>query len=334
MRINVSSLVALSLTFAVGCSSAGEEGFVAAGSSLDANRATERFSQNSLIFSGQTAGNVVRVLTVTDLKQSDDFFYSLSRSVEGSSSTDWAGQTTGDADNDGVTDLVLRNTKTGEITIQYLEWREGGLSARNFLTAPEVPTERIAPTYHVPPEWRIVALVDFDGDKQKDFLWFNTATGESAVWYMDFRRKGDELLRGEMLFNPNAGGSIRWKLRTAGDLTGDGVPEVIWQSTEDGEVAVWNGLGQGGKPPTSFYTLDGSKKAGIHWVVGAVIDLNQDGRAELGLWNDVSFQVAYWEVSGRNFSGDYLYNTLGWNQPKGSPTQSVLPLIGGVMARK
>ena len=62
---------------------------------------------------------------------------------------------------------------------------------------------------------------------------------------MAFRRKGNELVSYYEIFNPNAGGPVKWKLRGAGDITGDGVPELVWQSAEDGEVAVWNGLGQG-----------------------------------------------------------------------------------------
>lgn len=84
---------------------------------------------------------------------------------------------------------------------------------------------------------------------------------------------------------------------------------------------------------TSYYTLDGSKVVGNHWIVGAVMDLNRDGRAELAFWNGVSFQVAYWEVNGRRFSGDFLYDTNGY-EPKGSATRVALPLIGGVMGRK
>jgi len=35
-------------------------------------------------------------------------------------------------------------------------------------------------------EWQIVSVVHFNGDGQTDLVWFNTATGQAAAWYMRF----------------------------------------------------------------------------------------------------------------------------------------------------
>jgi hypothetical protein len=59
----------------------------------------------------------------------------------------------------------------------------------------------------------VLATADFDGDGKTDLLWYNAASGDTAIWLMN----GTALKGGGLLLrDPN------WKVVATPDLNGDG----------------------------------------------------------------------------------------------------------------
>jgi len=92
---------------------------------------------------------------------------------------DWNVAGTGDFNGDGKSDILWRNTATGENAV----WMMNGTSllpATGFTTA--VPGA----------DWNVAGTGDYNGDGKSDILWRNAVTGENAVWLMN----GTSLLPG------------------------------------------------------------------------------------------------------------------------------------------
>ncbi len=69
------------------------------------------------------------------------------------------------------TDILWRNTSTGENYIWYLD----GVAVVAGAHLPGV----------VDQSWKIAVVADFNNDGNADILWRNTLTGENYIWYLD-----------------------------------------------------------------------------------------------------------------------------------------------------
>ncbi|HSY00521.1 MAG TPA: VCBS repeat-containing protein, partial [Acidobacteriaceae bacterium] len=76
----------------------------------------------------------------------------------------------GDFNGDGKTDIVWRNSTTGEVKF----WFMNGIA---------VASQGVVAT--IAPPWNVVGAADFNGDGKADLLWQNTSTGEVEVWLMN-----------------------------------------------------------------------------------------------------------------------------------------------------
>jgi hypothetical protein len=52
-------------------------------------------------------------------------------------------------------------------------------------------------------DWRIVGVIDMDGNGKPDLVWQNVATGGLAVWFMDGIRIAGRYLNPETVSDPN-----------------------------------------------------------------------------------------------------------------------------------
>src|SRR6267142_1594246 len=78
----------------------------------------------------------------------------------------------GDFDGDGTSDILWRNSSTGE---NYVYFMDGGVI---------LPSEGYIRTV-ADPTWVVAGVGDFDGDGRSDILWRNTVTGDNYVYFMN-----------------------------------------------------------------------------------------------------------------------------------------------------
>jgi hypothetical protein len=119
-----------------------------------------------------------------------------------------------DFDGDGYSDILFRNTNTGELKL----WQMHG--------------SRIAAETHLPtmaPRWLAAGVGDFDFDGITDILWYDPDHRTGRIWLM-----GDFAGDGEFDLQLAAG----WTIERVADFDGDGRDEIaIWnQSTR---VEIW-----------------------------------------------------------------------------------------------
>jgi len=124
----------------------------------------------------------------------------------------------GDFDGDGQTDVIWQNAETGGVDRAI--WFLNGTSIVNF-----------GYLAGIPPEWRIVAAADFDGDTQTDILWENVNTGQRSIWLMN----GTAISGFADLGTVGAA----WHVAKVADFNDDGQPDLLWENTVTGDRAVW-----------------------------------------------------------------------------------------------
>jgi hypothetical protein len=77
----------------------------------------------------------------------------------------------GDVDGDGNTDIIWRQTQTGDVVV----WLMAGAAVKQVSVA----------AFGVSMAWQVGALSDFDGDGTVDMAWRNAILGDVVVWLMD-----------------------------------------------------------------------------------------------------------------------------------------------------
>jgi exo-beta-1,3-glucanase (GH17 family) len=188
-----------------------------------------------------------------------------------------AAQVPFDFNGDGRSDILWRNTDTGDV---YL-WEINALMVTNqgylFQGLPLV--------------WQVVGIGDFNGDGRADILWRDTDTGDVVIWEMN----GFTTLA-QGVVAPNV--STEWQVGGIADFNGDGKDDILWRNANTGDVYLWemNGLAIAAQG----YLYHGLPRV---WQIAGVGDFNGDGKADI-LWrNTDTGDVVAWEVDGLTVAG-------------------------------
>jgi methionine-rich copper-binding protein CopC len=182
-----------------------------------------------------------------------------------------------DFNGDGKSDILWRNTATGESAL----WDNGNSTGGHFLTAV------------ADPNWKMAGVGDFAGDGKSDILWRNTATGQSAVWDNGNSANGHFLTT---VADPN------WKMVGIGDFGGDAKADMLWRNTATGQNAVWD---SGDSATGHFLTTI----ADLNWKLAGIGDFGGDGKSDI-LWrNSATGQNAVWDNG--NSAGGHFLATIG-----------------------
>jgi CxxC motif-containing protein (DUF1111 family) len=172
---------------------------------------------------------------------------------------------TSDIDGDSKSDLVFRNSATGQINT----WLMNGT------------TTSASATLVGPGNWNVSHTADFNGDGQADIL-FRHDDGSATLWLMN----GLTMTSSVGLLGPTAD----WRVSHVGDFNGDGRADILWRNA-NGAVTVW--LMDG----TTVISRVGLLGPDPGWRVSHVADFNNDGKADL-LWANANGAVTMWLMNG------------------------------------
>ncbi|WP_203746699.1 hypothetical protein [Catellatospora bangladeshensis] len=142
-----------------------------------------------------------------------------------------------DMTGDGVSDLVWFHEVTGTLSIWHLDRAGHVLGTRTVSwRCAQADCGR---------QWDLVGLADVDRDGRTDVTWWNGQTGDVSTWLLDTSGtvRGTQALDWRYANgNPYCQG---WRPLAVGDLTGEGVADLLWVNNADGALSVWHLDGSG-----------------------------------------------------------------------------------------
>ena len=186
----------------------------------------------------------------------------------GSAATTWKIAGTGDFDDDGIADILWRNSN-GQVVV----WLMNGAQKKTSNVVGSAGSD-----------WTIAGTGDFDGDNKTDILWHQTSTGNVIIWKMNGVGAPKYL---------NAGSATTdWQIAGVGDFDGDGMADILWRNKNNGQVAIWlmNGAQKKMSAAVGSATSD--------WKIVGVGDFDGDGKSDI-LWHQTSSgKVSIWKMNG------------------------------------
>ena len=187
-----------------------------------------------------------------------------------SPSSGWVVQGVGDFNGDGMSDILWRNSITGEV---YL-WLMNGTAIASQQSFGAISSD-----------WTLLGIGDFNADGKADILWRNSNSGEVYIWLMN----GASIVSqgSPATVSPASG----WTVRGVGDFNRNGTSDILWRNSITGEVYFWfiNG--------TTLTSQASAGSVSSDWVIKGVGDYNGDGFADV-LWHNNNGEVYIWEMNG------------------------------------
>ena len=114
-----------------------------------------------------------------------------------------------------------------------------------------------SPDQAVDGNWEIAATIDYSGDGNRDFLWYNPTSGKIVSWTMN-----QNVVRtsGQFTNPPNAGDN-NWKVLAGGDYSGSSsstcTNDIVWRNATSGRAVIWQMDNASNRVSGGFSTPDG-----------------------------------------------------------------------------
>jgi hypothetical protein len=161
--------------------------------------------------------------------------------------------------------------------------------------------------------WKAVGTGDFNRDGFGDLLWWNATTGEVSAWLLN----GMGVVLQAQNFSKRCGTadgcSKNSQIIAIGDIDGDGIDDVFWQSLPSGAIDVWvmNASGTVVRNQRLGRTCGTSNGCSQVWKAVGLGDFNQDGVGDL-LWkNSTTGELSAWLL---NRSSGYVNGPITLTQ--------------------
>lgn len=182
----------------------------------------------------------------------------------------------GDFNGDGRADIVWQHKTDGRLAIWYMDGTTRvGLDSPSIILIGD-------------PGWTIVGVGDFNADGHADLVWQHI-DGSVGVWLMT-----ESSVNSTPNFLPDRATDLLWKVVGVADFNGDGKSDLLWRHSGTGELGAWlmNGLSRIIHSPLNPFSVPDQR-----WQVGAVIDANGDGKADI-VWHHTDGTVMIWHMNG------------------------------------
>ncbi len=287
-----------------------------------------------------TATSTMRVWLMesgTKVKEGGDLLIQDGTGQAQSRQRQWIIGATGDVDGDGSTDIVWRNTTSGEVVLWFMNgstvsketdllapgvsvgadwkivgfsnadnqrgndllWRNSNSNNLAIWTLSRNGLEAGTRILNeiIPQEWQVIAYKDFNRDGISDFLWQNKSTAQVALWKM----ANGSTIADNRIYN---GVTADYRLIGTEEMNGDGRPNPLWWNIRTGFMDVWTIADDGISVTGKEVMVDGqTPRLSLpnltgEWRPEAVQDWNGDGKADV-LWRNVTSNILYsWRMDG------------------------------------
>jgi hypothetical protein len=188
----------------------------------------------------------------------------------------------GDFNADAEQDVVWQHS-AGQIAV----WLAKGTTG----TWTEIPQPAQVP---LDPLWRAMAVGDMNQDGSPDLLWQHAKKGWLSVWYM----KGQSFVSATPLV-PGELDDLEWQIAGTGEFNKDGKTDLLFRHATSDSLAVWL---MDGVKQTQAQPLTPASLSDPGWKIRAVVDVNNDGGADILLHHDDG-RVALWVMDGLTLPG-------------------------------
>jgi hypothetical protein len=148
----------------------------------------------------------------------------------------WQVQGVGDFNGDGRSDILWRNTASGDISI----WNSNNSNGFTYQTISQGDQS-----------WQVQGVDDFNGDGKADILWRNLNNGQVGLWKSNasdgFSYKTFDL------------NDPTWQIKGTAEFNGDSHADILWRNTTNGQLSQWSSDGADG---FTFRTID---QGNLNW---------------------------------------------------------------------
>jgi len=132
----------------------------------------------------------------------------------------WVVAASGDFNRDGFTDLLWRNSASG----QNVVW---------FMSGTRILAGSGSTTSLADQNWHVSAAGDFNGDSSQDLVWRHRLSGQNVIWLMN----GRGILAGS---GPTTGlPNNSWQIAGTGRYNLDNFTDILWRNTTTGQNVIW-----------------------------------------------------------------------------------------------
>ena len=269
-----------------------------------------------------TATSTMRIWLMangTQIKDGGDLTIQDSTGQPISRPSQWIVGAIGDFDGDRSTDIMWRNTVSGEVLLWFMNYSSG--TSPNLKPSMTVAKE-VSVAASVSSDWIVAGTANADGKFGQDILWRNTSTDQISIYALS--RNGLEPGSGILSqINPVP---QNWKIVAYKDFNSDGIADIVWRSEATAEFAVWK---MASDLSRADYKVYGGISADFK-IIGTE-DMGGDGRPDILWWNPVSGALSVYNIAidgvtvVSNVGGYYLQT----ERPGQASIQTLLPSSNG-----